>query len=1189
MLNGNYSNYFFSQDDLWNINRLYMHTSDAAFACKSNVDLAATAFRQADGRLFPRQGGQGRVDSFAVICPSTAKKGFARYWHVDYPDSPPNTVKDFWQNKDGLDRNRKVHFRATHSPYLSLYEQRGLDPYKKGKTEPSPRTVTRDTTIQIASDEQNDQRRGYQVIIYPDCTYHKTLTLTTTPLNPNIDPPGADLLTSAPEDAVTKLDDKHDCFSAVTGNSYADFYTFQINEKAYVAAEVLSDFGALLSIHPRVRLRRGAGAQFGPVESDIHNGGLSTIRKITPLWELDRGTYTLEVTTYGSKNAGLYEFRMGASTTKFRTILPKGISVGEVWTSSFQSVKPGQNYKIKTSDNSILDFGNRCSDVAAASEREITRRHGEQVQLVGCDDGTATVSVVEGNTALRKFTVRVSGPPKPPPARVGRIGARTVSKGSTDSVNVASYFSGTVDSYSVNSSNSAVATVSVSGSTVSVRGVARGSADITVTAENSGGRASQIMAVTVTEGAAPAFSRSSYTFNVGSPVANGAIVGTVSATDVDSTSLTYSLATTANGGRFAIGSSSGAITVANASLIVPGTTYRLTAVVTDHTRLTDSVTIIVAVAALPLVSAPDNLEANNPTASAVDLSWVAVNHATKYRAEYQFGQGSWTEATSSATGTSYTITSLTCGTSYNFRVSAFGDGTNARASWGSVSTTTSGSTDACRPPAAPTDFSATGSHQAVILSWQDPSDGTIAGYLYRLRTNSDSDWRTWTPVPNSGPSTTSYTIAGLSNGTSYKVQIRARNVDGDSPASAEAKATPSDVIAPAAPTGLAAEGWVEKVNIRWDDPNNTSIIAYEYRLRRPTDSDWQDWVAMADVVDTRFFKILDLTPGTLYRVQIRSKNLAGHSPVSNEASATPTAPPPAKPTGLRGDWGYRIIKLAWTNPNDNGITGYQYRFQQNRRGGQTYLPWGDWTDIAGSDANTVKHTLTQLTNFHNYRIEIRSKNAQGTSDASDIIRVWVPAQPPPPVTTLAASKVDGNADAVKLIWDNPDDPTISKYEVRYLRHNQGWNEWTAISGATATTVSHTVDGLALQYIYSFQIRAHNTDADKGPGDPSNEAKIALGNVPARPTGFTATPGNGQVTLNWTNPNDTSITHYQFRFKIGDSRWKYWKDIPDSGSSTVTFTRARLANGTTHQFQVRAVNPVGISRPSERLSAVPTAE
>ncbi len=97
-------------------------------------------------------------------------------------------------------------------------------------------------------------------------------------------------------------------------------------------------------------------------------------------------------------------------------------------------------------------------------------------------------------------------PPPPPPANrapttVGSLGALTLEVGAEVTVNVASNFSdpdGDALTYSAATSDDAVATATVSGSTVAVTGVGAGTANITVTATDPGGlNATQTMGVTV--------------------------------------------------------------------------------------------------------------------------------------------------------------------------------------------------------------------------------------------------------------------------------------------------------------------------------------------------------------------------------------------------------------------------------------------------------------------------------------------------------------------------------------------------------------------------------------------------------------------------------------------------------------------------------------------------------------------
>ena len=78
-------------------------------------------------------------------------------------------------------------------------------------------------------------------------------------------------------------------------------------------------------------------------------------------------------------------------------------------------------------------------------------------------------------------------------------------------------------------------------------------------------------------------------------------------------------------------------------------------------------------------------------------------------------------------------------------------------------------------------------------------------------------------------------------------------------------------------------------------------------------------------------------------------------------------------------------------------------------------------------------------------------------------------------------------------------------------------------------------------------------------------------VPGAPTSFSASAGPAKVALAWANPNDTTITKYQYRQKEGSGAFGNWKNISGSDASTTSYDVTGLTVGTAYTFQVRAVN------------------
>ena len=289
--------------------------------------------------------------------------------------------------------------------------------------------------------------------------------------------------------------------------------------------------------------------------------------------------------------------------------------------------------------------------------------------------------------------------------------------------------------------------------------------------------------------------------------------------------------------------------------------------------------------------------------------------------------------------------------------------------------------------------------------------------------------------------------------------------------------------------------------------------------------------------------------------------------------------PPGRPTNVAAVPGDGRVTLKWSAPTYGGQVA-KWRLRYSIEGNN----WTQAFDLMCGEkvcpGDTTEYTATGLSNGSRYYFEWYAVSALGAFGGSTGFVKATPVATPSKPVGVNATPGDGKA---VLSWDRM--AGVSGWEYRRKAGTGTYGAWTGIAGSSANTVGHTVTGIANYTRHSFQVRAfRNSTVEVGSsstvykfdGTASDEAHARPPAAPpARPSGLTATAGDGQAVLAWDNPSNPLITKYQLRHKAGTSFGEgddsLWADVPNSGSGTVGHTVTGLANGTTHAFQIRAVD------------------
>jgi titin len=238
------------------------------------------------------------------------------------------------------------------------------------------------------------------------------------------------------------------------------------------------------------------------------------------------------------------------------------------------------------------------------------------------------------------------------------------------------------------------------------------------------------------------------------------------------------------------------------------------------------------------------------------------------------------------------------------------------------------------------------------------------------------------------------------------------------------------------------------------------------------------------------------------------------------------------------------------------VTGYQVKIS---------LDGATWQHASGTH-----YTFENLANGTSYAFQVRAVNSVGPGPAAAAAAV--------PSSSIAAptapqhrTVTPGNG-KVSLRWTPPASDGGSL--LIHYRVSKDGVVWT-----NTTNTSYTFENLTNGTSYAFQVRAVNS-AGPGPAAVVAAAPSSLVTAPKAPRNFTATAGNGQVSLSWEIPeNDggSPVTGYRVSRDGTDSKI--------TADTNYTFTG--LTNGRKYTFQVEAGNSVGYSDP-ETADAIPFA-
>ena len=201
-------------------------------------------------------------------------------------------------------------------------------------------------------------------------------------------------------------------------------------------------------------------------------------------------------------------------------------------------------------------------------------------------------------------------------------------------------------------------------------------------------------------------------------------------------------------------------------------------------------------------------------------------------------------------------------------------------------------------PAAPTVSATAGSTTSLDVTWTAPTNTgpAIASYDLQYRAGTSGNF-------TNGPQNvtgTSAAIGSLAADTSYEVQVRATNAEGDGDWSVAGTGRTTASV-PGAPTGLTATAsGTTQIDLSWSAPGSTggsAITGYKIEVSPNGTSGWTDQVANTNSTATTYAHT-GLAAGDTRHYRVSAINTNGAGTASNVDSATTGTSVPGAPTGL---------------------------------------------------------------------------------------------------------------------------------------------------------------------------------------------------------------------------------------------------------------------------------------------------
>ncbi len=535
----------------------------------------------------------------------------------------------------------------------------------------------------------------------------------------------------------------------------------------------------------------------------------------------------------------------------------------------------------------------------------------------------------------------------------------------------------------------------------------------------------------------------------------------------------------------------------------------------------------------------------------------------------------------------------------------------------------------------------------AVLRWRR-GPASVNGWYYRQKDSPTVYGGPWVLIPGSGAATTSHTVTGLTNGQGYYFSLRASNgPPGSSPRSG-AMGRPSTPVL-VVPQAKLFDVEFSRTSYTADEGGSavTIEIALDRQAGRaltiPIDVAPGAGTAATDytvagLVDGALLfasgerrKTFTVRPNQDADIRDEQVNLAfgrlpgGVSPVRSKDGATVAITDddravsqnvwvsltPNTLTVTEGQPARFVVTLS-TTPASDVVVNYATR-------GGSATAGADYTETTGTltftpsgarsreivvptldDSETeAPHETFTLTLSEDPDHPLAASGARlGSIQASLSIHDNDNRPPAPTRGLVVASEGISPGGSIEVGWDGVSaTPPVSRYMLEYQENTRSsWSDWKRlfpfVGGRSQYRYVHTDSTNPLPAgRYRYRVRAENSRGEGRWSRAFPSAGVhANGIFPVADIStisLRAVPWNRAMQLTWrTTRRTASVTGWQVRYRrASGGSWTSWDRISGSDSRTTNHTIRGLRNNIVYEFELRAINPGGVSL-LQKIEAAP---